>query len=347
MMYTQLICRGRTACAVLAALALGGLASSSARADGYTVVVGGLHSPRGLTFGPGGRLYVAEAGDPERGSAIDEVLNPTSDHASLRTVVAGLPSGESVGVDGISAIGNGTIYGIIGESEESNGPCFGHLIKVNVAGGVRDVANVGSVDYAFTGTHPELDPGGQFPDANPYGVLALPGHIYVADAGANTLDEVSPSGKVTILAYFQNTSTSDAVPTSIAQGPDGALYIGILASLGGGVYGPAKIYRIDPAELTPGTVPIIGDEHLWATGLRPVQGLAFGPDGSLYVSELFVQGPVGDVVKIPFNDPSTHISMTGATLAFPGGITVAADGTVYVVGGAVFPNGFVARLTEK
>ena len=28
----------------------------------YTVVAGGLANPRGLTFGPGGRLYVAQAG---------------------------------------------------------------------------------------------------------------------------------------------------------------------------------------------------------------------------------------------------------------------------------------------
>jgi hypothetical protein len=33
-----------------------------------------------------------------------------------------------------------------------------------------------------------------FPDANPYGVLVVPGHTCVADAGANTLNEVMPEG---------------------------------------------------------------------------------------------------------------------------------------------------------
>jgi hypothetical protein len=117
-------------------------------------------------------------------------------------VVAGLPSTSDVGVDGISAQGNGGIYGIIGESEDSQGvPGFGHLIKVTTSGSVRDVANVGNVNYAWTGENPQLDPGGQYPDANPYGVLALPGHIYVVDAGANTLNEVSPNGDVKILAH--------------------------------------------------------------------------------------------------------------------------------------------------
>jgi hypothetical protein len=74
--------------------------------------------------------------------------------------------------------------------------------------------------------------------------------------------------------------------------------------------------------------------------------MAFGPDGSLYVAEIFVNGIVGDVVKIPFNDPSTHISLTGVTLPFPGGVAVARDGTVCAAGGAVFPNGFVVRLAQ-
>jgi len=318
-------------------------------ADGYTVVVGGLHSPRGLTFAPGGRLYVAEAGGAAgHNSAIDEVLNWASNHASLRTVATGLPSTDEVGVDGISALGNGEIFGIIGESEDSDGPGFGHLIKVNPAGKVKDVANVGSVDYAFTKHHKELDPDNQFPDANPYGVLALPGHIYVADAGANTLDEVSPSGRVTILAYFENTPLSDAVPTTIAQGPDGALYIGTLALADSQVNGPsAKIYRLELSELRTGTVPIIGAEHEWASGLYPIQNMAFGPSGDLYVSEDFVAGILGDVVKIPFNDPDTRVSLTDATLPFPGGVAVARDGTLYAVGGAVFPNGFVARLEKR
>ena len=40
-----------------------------------------------------------------------------------------------------------------------------------------------------------------------------------------TLDEVLADGTVQILAYIPNTPISDAVPTCVAKGPDGALYI--------------------------------------------------------------------------------------------------------------------------
>lgn len=51
--------------------------------------------------------------------------------------------------------------------------------------------NVGSFDYEWTDEHQWL-PFWDFLDANPYGVLVVPGHVYVVDAGANTLDAVTP-----------------------------------------------------------------------------------------------------------------------------------------------------------
>ena len=44
----------------------------------YTVVVGGLNSPRGLTFGPGGRLYVAQAGSGGNNGKITALENGTT-----------------------------------------------------------------------------------------------------------------------------------------------------------------------------------------------------------------------------------------------------------------------------
>jgi len=336
----------------------------------YEVVADGLHSPRGLTFGPGERLYVAEAGSGGttqvpigHDGAIREIVGPASAQPTLRTVISGLPSlgdgPEIVGVDGISAQGNGSIYAIMAESAAATGDsAFGKLIKVSTDGDVRTVADVGGPDYAWTAANPGLDPGGQYPDANPYGVLALPGHQYVVDAGANTLDEVLANGKVRILAYFENNLTSDSTPTCVAQGPDGALYIGTLSLVDSAFFGPsAKVYRVDPATLTGGpVVPVLGAANEWATGLEPINGCAFGPDGSLYVSQLFTsisfgpEGPVpsgGDVIKIPFATPSTHVSLTGGTLPLAGGVAVARDGTVYAVGLTAFaPTGFVARLTS-
>jgi hypothetical protein len=351
-------------------LMAGMLPATVSAASPFQVVAGDLHSPRGLTFGPGDRLYVAEAGtggtaqDPiGHDGAISEIVGPTSESPTLRTVISGLPSvgveGEIVGVDGISAMGNGSIYAIMAESEQATGDAaFGKLIKVSTGGGMRTVADVGGPNYAWTGAHPELDPGGQYPDANPYGVLALPGHEYVVDAGANTLNEVFPDGKVRILAYFANNITSDSTPTCVAKGPDGALYVGTLSLVDSIVFGPsAKVYRVDPATLSGGAdVPTLGAANEWATGLNPINGCAFGPDGSFYVSQLFTSASMGpngpdlsggDVIKIPFAHPGTHESLTGGTLPLAGGVAVASDGTVYAVGLTAFaPTGFVARLSS-
>jgi hypothetical protein len=343
------------------------IAPAGATSPPYTVIAGGLHNPRGLTFGPGGRLYVAEAGTgtgsgtPHVGfdGAIHEIRNPGSATPTMRTVVSGLlsltsPEGDVLGVDGISAHGNGGIFAIMGASTNATGQAgAGRLLKVTPSGHRRTIANVGSVDYAYTGAHPELDPGGQYPDANPYGILAVPGGEYIADAGSNTLDWVSANGKVSILAFFPNNVTADATPTCVAKGPDGALYVGTLALTDSIAIAPsAKVYRIDPKTLSSGTVKMLGAADEWATGLEPINGCAFGPNGALYVSELFTSigatGPAGgDVIKLPYANPANHISLTGGTLPLVGGVAVASNGTVYAVGLTAFaPTGFVARLDQ-
>jgi hypothetical protein len=83
----------------------------------YTVVVGGLSSPRGLTFGPGGVLYVAQAGSGGNTGKITKIDNPYAANPTTSDLLTGLISvggnGEFVGVDGISALGNGNIYSIM------------------------------------------------------------------------------------------------------------------------------------------------------------------------------------------------------------------------------------------
>jgi hypothetical protein len=324
----------------------------------YTVIASGLHAPRGLSIGPGDRLYVAEAGlGGGNNGAIDEIRNPNSPHPTLRPIVSGLasiisPEGDILGVSGLSAHGNGSIYAVMGESQEATGnPALGRLLKVTPSGHFKVVANPGRVGYLFTGANPQLDPGGQYPDANPYGVLALPGRTFVLDAGANTLNEVFANGTTRILAYFENNITADSTPTCAAQGPDGALYICTLSLVDSLVFGPsAKIYRVDPNALGGGnTVPIIGAANEWATALWPINGCAFGRDGSLYITELITASDFsgGDVVKIPFHNPAMHISLTNQTLPIPGGVAVGRDGTVYAAGLTVSPDqGFIARLSQ-
>src|SRR5262245_25181708 len=58
----------------------------------FTVVAGGLNSPRGLTFGPGGELYVAQAGSGGTTGKISKISNPGAPTPVFRDVVTGLIS---------------------------------------------------------------------------------------------------------------------------------------------------------------------------------------------------------------------------------------------------------------
>lgn len=94
---------------------------------------------------------------------------------------------------------------------------FGRLLQASQSGHWKPVADVGDFDYTWVGENANQPwaPKGQFPDANPYAVLSLPGHQYVADAGSNTIDEVTENGSVRIIAFVPN--------PLLPFGPGGAL----------------------------------------------------------------------------------------------------------------------------
>jgi hypothetical protein len=321
------------------------LTSAAFADDAYTVVTSGLQSPRGLTAAPGGRLYVAQAGNGGNSGKVTEIRKYWTASPAARDVVTGLVSiggdGEFVGVDGISADSNGNLHAIMAESNsgvpELGTSQLGHLLKVNTAGAVRDVANVGDANYAWTADHVSLAPR-DFPDSNPYGVLVEPGKTYVTDAGANTLNVVRADGTDQILAYFPNNAIRDATPTCVARGPDGALYIGTLALVDSIVRGPSAIvYRVEPAATDPNDLAkVLSVAKPWATGLWPINGCAFAPDGTFYASQLITNPGFsgGDVVKIPFANPSSHTMLANDSLTFPAGVAVGQDGAVYVANGS-------------
>lgn len=320
-----------------------------------TTLATGLNNPRGAAFGPGGVLYVAEAGqgagDGQGGfgvgvgftGSITEIRAAEGDSPTARRLVTGLASvgdtengfPEAIGPDGIAVQGNGGIYVIIGESAlgvmagnpglsaRAKGQ-FGHLIRVNAKGGWKAVADVGDYDWLWTGENKNEPwaPEGQFPDANPYGLLVSGSSRYVVDAGANTLNEIRPNGSIRIIAYFPNpmlplpgggsVPVSDAVPTCVAKGPDGFLYVGTLAfganfarfAPGSPTNWPSlppqsKIYRVDPAAAN----AMLTEDDVWAAGFSPITAIACG-QGALYVTEFTTQESgyqTGDVVRIAIN----------------------------------------------
>ena len=118
------------------------------------------------------------------------------------------------------------------------------------------------------------------------------------------------------------------MPTSIALGPDGNIYVGELAE--GAGKGKARVWRIPAAGGTP---------EVYANGFTTVTGLAFGPDGSMFVTE-FSRNPRkenfrGRVVRVASDGTRTFLG--GKQLMFPTGAAVDSTGAVYVSNFSVLP----------
>jgi hypothetical protein len=177
-------------------------------------------------------------------------------------------------------------------------------------------------------------------DSDPYDVVAYRGGWAVADAGANDVLYVSATGRVSILARFPAvaeqvpagvlgnptpiTVEAQAVPTSVAIGPDRALYVSLLRGVPSNP-GTAYIYRV-----VPGQQPAI-----WARGLTTVTAIAFDRQGRLLATELNTGGLLspptvpGALVRIS-NNGQTVTTLPVPGLYQPTGLAVSADGTVYV-----------------
>ena len=348
------------------ALTSGGVAAaSSAAAPTITPVVSGLNGPRGVAFDHQGNLYVAEAGQFQPVSGTNFVVSQTgkvdkfSLHqgtATLRwsasfnslsdTFLGGGP--EVLGPAGLAPDGNRMLL-LISENQPgvhkvSPGlaiPQIGHLFSLNENNGhAVDKSDIGTQEYVWAGQHASLWK--EFPDSNPNAVLVTRGwngngqkRTFVVDSGANTVAEVMPNGNIRILAFIPNDILRDATPTCITQGPDGALYVGTLDLVDNLTFGPGQshVYRIDPNTHE----GFLTAAHLWASGLTTVYGCAFDRQGNFWATEMFEPnsaGAPGDVVRIPFANPSsiTHIGL--GSLPTPGGIALGPDSAMYVAVGA-------------
>jgi len=216
---------------------------------------------------------------------------------------------------------------------------IGHLYALNPeTGKATSKSDVGDQMYAWTGQHKYLWPS-DFPDSNPYGVLMTrdrnTGKVrtFVVDAGANTVLEIMPNRTARVIAFIPNDAVRDSTPTCAAAGPDGALYVGTLDLIANGFGshpGQSHVYRVDPNTsedfITAGT-------HVWASGLTTITACAFDRNGNYWATEMFAPnsaGPPGDLVRIPFSNPTVHQHVGGGSLPLPGGVTPGAGGALYV-----------------
>ena len=297
--------------------------AAPAQAQTVTQVMSGLDSPRGLAFGPEGGLYVTEAGVPvNSGFCVPVALgnNCYSETGKVsrlfkgqqERVVEGLPSlfnsvrQDVVGANDISFQGRGGAYITLGwggapaarAALGEPASLVGTLIKLEPSGHWRVDADIS----AFEGAN---NPAGGPIDSNPYGVLAGPGERYVTDAGGNSLLRVAANGKVSLITTFAAIGTSDAVPTEVNVGPDGALYVSVLTGVPF-TAGAAKIYRVVPGQAN----------QIFQDGFRTIIDFAWGPDGSLYVLEHSIPAPLPNFSQGPGASQRSHRT-TSATSSAP------------------------------
>src|SRR3954447_14230549 len=134
--------------------------SADAQAS-FTVVATGLTTPRGMTFGPDGKLYVAEAGSggDEQSAWVPPLLTAkigttgriTRIDGDQKTVIASGfqsvalgPGSETVGVDDLVFIGS-TIYAVVGQANAlpTGTQTTSLVVKVGLDGKVETVADLG------------------------------------------------------------------------------------------------------------------------------------------------------------------------------------------------------------
>lgn len=290
--------------------------------------------------------------------AISKVKKPArTNDSSPNRVITGLASGAgpdgsfATGPDGVSAVKSkvwvAMTYVPPDAVPPAYGPQLGKLLSGHGSSGrFKEVADIAAHEAAE-------DPDGQGVESNPYAVLAQGSRTLVADAAGNSIVSVAPGGATSTFAVLPNVSTGvcgeerdvnmdgavddgdlnqdgtwscDAVPTSLALGPDGDVYVGGLVA---DVPDEGRVWRLD------GDTGAVVQE--WS-GLFTVTGVAVAADGTVYASELF------DGVDFSSFTPGgmvTRISPSGARAAaavpFPAGVVVEPSGSVYVSAWSVAP----------
>ncbi|HEV3012099.1 MAG TPA: ScyD/ScyE family protein [Actinomycetota bacterium] len=347
--------------------AMADAAKGSGGSGRLKVVAEGLDNPRGIGFGPDGALYVAESGSGGAGPCVagpegaDVCFGRSGGvtritKRSQQRVLSGLPSVAEEG--GVAATGPVDLgfsgrsgYLLLGNILDPTtralfGPGarrLGKLLKVNVHG-IRAVADFPRFEVAndpdeSAGTGPDTEPG---INSNPNGLLVRHRSQVVADAGGNDLLKVDHKGRISVVGVFPTQTVpappgfpvpeleSQAVPTSVVKGPDGAFYVGQLTGFPFPV-GGASVFRVVPGH----------DPEVFAGGFTNIIDIAFDKRGRLYVLEIATGGllntppdqlPAGRLVRVNRDGSQTTLASEG--LSAPGGF-VLGHGAAYITNNSI------------
>ena len=358
-MRNLLLLAATMAVAVLAVSTAG--QANGVRANADPPFATGLNNPRGLTFGPGGQLYVAEAGDasqdtmrtdngtpdpsddlcaqvgnagPYTGGNSSRIsrIDPAEPNHPLHPVVSGLPSSATSPDAGslVSGVGDvkfldGQLYGIESGAGCSHGLQGTHnsLFRVVRIHNTTTTAEVADLS-AFQMHHPVAFPNccDFEPDGTWYSMVAARGAIYAVEPNHGEVDRITPQGHITRVVDT-SAIVGHVVPTSLSS-HDGRLYFGNLGT-----------FPIVPGHDLIWKVTDDGNLKVVADNLTTVLGTAWDSRGRLYALE---STPVfgfpgadpsgaGKVVRIDANDKQTTV-VSGLTT--PSAMTFGPGGALYI-----------------
>lgn len=331
-----------------------------------TVFATGLNSPRGLTFGSNGKLYVAEGGLGGSNSTVGQctqVVPPVGPYTGgftarisvidrkgrRSTVVDGLPSSQTspaLGslVSGVAALQfvDGRLYALLAGAGCSHGiPNVPNgIIRVKHGGaGTTLVADLSH----FIMTHPvkNPEPDDFEPDGTWYSMVRVGDDLFALEPNHGELDKIDlehgdTKAHISRVADI-SASQGHIVPTAVAF-HNGNFYVGNLNTFPV-VPGSSKILLITPR----------GHVSVFATGLTTVVGLAFH-HGTLYALEMSVApgDPAPGMGKVVRVERNGDIDTVVSGLTFPTGMAFGPDGALYVsTFGFGFPAGAgqIVRIT--
>jgi hypothetical protein len=321
------------------ALMLVPIAARGQETPPVSVAAGGLTNPRGFIFAESGDLLVAEAGTGGEQAATEPVPPPTGPHSGgpsgrvarindgcPTTFIEGLPSARSAAGETIGPAALAQVNGRLLLLGAGGGTAHGNPES---PAGVYDITDGTPLLIADLGAwlraNPVLNPPAADldPDGSWYDMVADPagGAVWVSESNHEQILRVGLDGSIIRVADL---SAEDMVPTALAAGSDGSLYVGHLTSAPF-TAGAATVIRVSPDGTT---------ETVWI-GLTMITGLAVGPDNQLYAAQLsegrdrppfFVPG-TGRVVRQTGLDSGEEVA---TQLNFPTHLEFGPDGSLYI-----------------